>query len=107
MAYTRKFRKGDVIKSLIDEHIDQVTRVVLDKQKSSYTYGQVVYILSQQDEKLPCEYVDTTYEKFDPKSKTKQPTKSKAKGEGVRRKSRGNKRRRKTRRNKKRESYKR
>ena len=33
MAYTRKFRKGDVIKSLIDEHIDQVTRVVLDKKK--------------------------------------------------------------------------
>ena len=103
MAYTRKFRKGDVIKSLIDEHIDQVTRVVLDKKKSSYTYGQVVYILSQQDEKWPCEYIDNTYEKIDPKSKSKQPTKAKSKGG---RKSRRNKRK-KTCGNKRRKSYKR
>ena len=105
MAYTRKFRKGDVIKSLIDEHIDQVTRVVLDKKKSSYTYGQVVYILSQQDEKWPCEYIDNTYEKIDPKSKLKHPTKAKLK-EGGRRKSRRNKRK-KTRGSKRRKSYKR
>ena len=103
MAYTRKFRKGDVIKSLIDDHIDQVTRIVLDKKKSSYTYGQVVYILSQQDELWPCEYIDNTYEKIDPKSKSKQPTKAKSKGG---RKSRRNKRK-KTCGNKRRKSYKR
>ena len=103
MAYIRRFKKGDVIKSRIDNHIDQVTRVVLDKKKSSYTYGQVVYILSQQDEKWPCEYIDNTYEKIDPKSKSKQPTKAKSKGG---RKSRRNKRK-KTRGNKRRKSYKR
>ena len=61
MAYTRKFKKGDVIKSRIDDEIDQVTRIVLDKKKSSHTYGQVVYILSQQDDRWPCEYIDNTY----------------------------------------------
>jgi hypothetical protein len=89
MAYTRKFKKGDVIKSRIDGEIDQVTRIVLDKKKSSYTYGQVVYILSQQDDLWPCEYIDNTYEKIEPKSKSKQPTKAKSKGG---RKSRRNKR---------------
>ena len=89
MAYTRKFKKGDVIKSRIDDEIDQVTRIVLDKKKSSHTYGQVVYILSQQDDLWPCEYIDNTYEKIEPKSKSKQPTKAKtARG----RKSRKNKR---------------